>query len=122
MLSLVKFYSKTCAPCKTMEPIVAQVVDSSEDVIVSNVDIADNPGLVQEHFVRAVPTFILFKEGIEISRRAGSCTLGEFTGWIDEFRNIQPEVLSNPSSGVPGASTIVLHNTSEQGDAGTGSD
>jgi len=117
MLTLVKFYSDTCAPCKVLAPVIEQLNDSEDDLIVTNVNISDNPGLVQQHFVRAVPTSILFKDGIEVSRKVGPGSLSEFKDWLDEFRNLQPEVLPNPSAGIPGASTIVLRSASESEDA-----
>lgn len=110
MLTLVKFYSDTCAPCKVLAPVIEQLNDSEDDLIVTNVNISDNPGLVQQHFVRAVPTSILFKDGIEVSRKVGPGSLSEFKDWLNEYRALTPVVVPNDAGG----QSVVLTNVEQE--------
>jgi thioredoxin 1 len=88
MLTLLKFKAEWCNPCKAMSPIVAQLDAEDDGLIVQDVDIEDNPQLRADYFVRAVPTFVVIKDGKEVARRVGSATLSELRELVDGSRNL----------------------------------
>ena len=112
MLHITKFFANWCQPCKAMNPIIEELKQENEDIVFNSVDIENNPQLRAEHFIRQIPTFIVFKNGIEMARKSGSMTKSAFQEWINELRNLQPEILPNESAGIPGAGNIVLRSTS----------
>ncbi len=69
---LVDFHAEWCGPCKMMAPVIreiAQDVDGKARII--KVDIDKNPEAAAKYDVRAVPTFIIFKNGQLVWRHAG---------------------------------------------------
>jgi thioredoxin 1 len=69
---LVDFYADWCGPCKAMEPIVKEVaktIDGKARIIKINID--KNVKAAQAYDVRAVPTFILFRNGNILWRHPG---------------------------------------------------
>lgn len=69
---LVDFYADWCGPCKAMEPIVKEVaraIDGKARII--KVDIDKTVQAAEVYGVRAVPTFILFKNGNIVWRHPG---------------------------------------------------
>lgn len=62
---VLKFYSKTCAPCKFMAPIIDQVVEETGADLIS-VDIEEDLDpeyeLVNQYGVMKVPTIIILNE------------------------------------------------------------
>lgn len=118
MITLHMFSSKTCHPCKTMGPSM-DWAETLEDVTVSKTYIEDYPGLTQEHHIRAVPTFIIFKNGMEIIRKMGAVPHSMFQEWLSEYREVQPDVFSEPSGDSKESGTPLLRDTSPQEDPAT---
>jgi len=69
---LVDFYADWCGPCKAMTPAIQAVgkeVEGKARVIKVNID--RNQEAAIQYNVRAVPTFIIFKEGQPVWRHSG---------------------------------------------------
>ncbi|MBX9947772.1 MAG: thioredoxin fold domain-containing protein [Candidatus Obscuribacterales bacterium] len=61
---LVDFYSDTCAPCKKMEPILAELATEYQGSLkVARIDVLRAPHLAQKYQISAIPVFMVFKEG-----------------------------------------------------------
>jgi thioredoxin 1 len=71
-LVLVDFYADWCEPCKWAEPVIDQVLNSFENKIeLEKIDIDADPHIAKDFHVLSVPTFILFKDGVEVWRKRG---------------------------------------------------
>ncbi|HLE11818.1 MAG: hypothetical protein A2504_15030 [Bdellovibrionales bacterium RIFOXYD12_FULL_39_22] len=62
---LIKFTSTTCAPCRTMAPVVESFKQHNPQIGVYEVDTGASPELAAHFQIRGVPT-ILFCRGREI--------------------------------------------------------
>ena len=66
-MKLLKFYSKTCGPCRLLSKIIESL--KVEDLEVVSIDIAENNSAVEEYSIRSVPTLVfLDNEGKEFHR------------------------------------------------------
>lgn len=64
-MKLIKFYSKTCVPCKAMSPIVEKTVQAHNlDLI--EIDVQEQPEKAAEYGVRGVPTVVLLGDNSEV--------------------------------------------------------
>src|ERR1043165_7121183 len=69
---LVDFYADWCGPCKAMNPIIKEVAHQLQGKArVIKVDIDRSEAAAMQFDVRAVPTFVLFKNGRVIWRHSG---------------------------------------------------
>ena len=69
---LVDFYADWCGPCKAMNPIIREVAHQLQGKArVIKVDIDKSEAAAMQFDVRAVPTFVLFKNGRVIWRHSG---------------------------------------------------
>jgi thioredoxin 1 len=69
---LVDFYADWCGPCKAMNPAIQALgkeVEGKARVIKVNID--KNQAAATQYNVRAVPTFIIFKQGQLVWRHSG---------------------------------------------------
>lgn len=86
MKTLLKFEADWCGPCKQVDPIVADVIGEYDgDVELKTVDVDDpqNQTLMEQHGVRAVPTFVL-KEGEQVvNRYQGTISRSDLKQFID---------------------------------------
>jgi len=73
---VIKFFADWCGPCKvyapTFEKVKQELVDAL-DFLEVNVD-EDTQGLTTEYKVRGIPCTVIVKDGVEVSRQAGSLT------------------------------------------------
>ena len=70
---LVDFWSPMCAPCLVMGPIVEEIAREFEGKIkVGKLNVGENPQIASQYGIRAIPTFIIFKDGQEIERIIGA--------------------------------------------------
>lgn len=80
---LVEFSAGWCAPCKVVEPVLAAIArDQAAELVVVKVDLDASPELAVRHGVRAAPTMLLFRRGVEVSRRLGAASRSTLVGWL----------------------------------------
>lgn len=68
---LVKFYSKTCGPCKMLNFVLQDVAKEIEAVEIVTLDFDVNKETVEKYRVGGYPTMIYFENGQEIDRMKG---------------------------------------------------
>lgn len=70
---LVDFWASWCGPCKMMSPVVDQIAEEmGENAKVCKINIDEQPELASKYNVMSIPTFILLKNGKEITRTIGA--------------------------------------------------
>lgn len=77
-LTLIDFYATWCGPCRMLTPILEQV----DFVDVVKVDVDEARELAMQFKISVVPTLVLFKNNVEISRKEGYMTLDELEKWV----------------------------------------
>lgn len=69
---LVDFYADWCGPCKAMNPVIQEVArEIKGKARVIKVDIDKSESAAVKYNVRAVPTFMIFRNGEVVWRHAG---------------------------------------------------
>ena len=63
MYVLKKFYTKTCAPCKLLAPVLDEIASEREDVYVVHLDVEDYFEEASKYNVRGVPHTVIFRDG-----------------------------------------------------------
>lgn len=84
MLELLDFYADWCGPCKVMKPIFAEIEKDYEGkVVFKEVDVEQDGETAGKFGVMSIPTFVMLKEGKEISRKIGAMPKDMLTSWIN---------------------------------------
>ena len=69
---LKDYYADWCAPCKIMSPIVDKIGIDNPSIKIEKVNVDENQAEVDKYSIQSMPTFIIFKDGIEFSRIVGA--------------------------------------------------
>lgn len=72
---LVEFSSEHCPPCRAMQPIVSELI--ARGVPVRQVDVQAEPQLTRRFEVRSTPTYIVLRDGREVTRLKGTQSVSQ---------------------------------------------
>ncbi len=70
-LVMVDWWAPWCAPCRTFGPVFERVANENPDVVFGKVNAEDHPGLASMFEIQAVPTLMIFRDGILIYDEPG---------------------------------------------------
>ena len=72
---LVDFFATWCGPCRAMLPVLDELeAELGERVRIVKIDVDDDIDLAVRMKVMGVPTFMLFRNGLELWRQPGVLT------------------------------------------------
>ncbi|HUS31469.1 MAG TPA: thioredoxin family protein [Kofleriaceae bacterium] len=84
MVTLYDFTAKWCGPCRTMKPVLdALAKEYAGKVQLVEVDVDDDQLTTQQFNVRAMPTYVLVRDGREVGRFVGSRPRAFVAGVLD---------------------------------------
>ncbi len=66
------FLVHNCGPCKLMSPVIEGLSEEMKNVSFGKVNVDDNQKLAQKLRVMSIPTFLIFKNGVEVERLIGT--------------------------------------------------
>jgi thioredoxin len=82
--SLVEFWSPACRACQSMAPVVERLAaDFQGRALVGSVDVTLQVALANDQRIGAVPSFLFFKGGAEVSRLVGATSYEELAARIE---------------------------------------
>ncbi|GIK06607.1 hypothetical protein Aspvir_002257 [Aspergillus viridinutans] len=72
--AIIDFWATWCGPCRFISPAFEKLSDVSEfgDVGFYKVDVDQEERIAQEVGIRAMPTFVVFKDGQKIGEQTGA--------------------------------------------------
>ncbi|MFK7948680.1 MAG: thioredoxin [Saprospiraceae bacterium] len=81
---LIDFWAEWCGPCKMIGPIIEQISQERNDVVVGKVDVDNNPNLSFKYKIRSIPTVIVIKNGEVVAKKVGGTTKANYEAMLAE--------------------------------------
>ncbi len=60
---LIDLYADWCGPCKMLAPIVAEIADENDDIIVGKINVDEESELAAAFSVMSIPMLVVLKDG-----------------------------------------------------------
>ena len=69
---LLDFYAEWCGPCRMVSPIIDEIAEERDDVIVGKVNVDSETELASEFGVFSIPTLVVLKDGKVVEQATGA--------------------------------------------------
>ena len=80
---LVDFWAPWCGPCRMAAPMVDRIArEYAGRLIVLKINSDQSPALSSRYSIQSIPTFVVFRDGREVSRQVGLPPPASFAEWI----------------------------------------
>ena len=80
---LLDFYADWCGPCRMVGPIVEQIADEREDIVVGKINVDENPELASQFGVMSIPTLVVLKNGEIANQSVGALPKAKILALLD---------------------------------------
>ncbi|KAK7681584.1 hypothetical protein QCA50_015317 [Cerrena zonata] len=69
---VIDFWAEWCGPCKQISPIFVRLAAEYSSITFAKVNVDDAAQISEEVGIRAMPTFMVFKNGVKIDELVGA--------------------------------------------------
>ena len=80
---LLDFWAPWCGPCRMVLPVVEEIAEERDDIVVGKVNVDEQPALAERYGVMTIPTLIVFENGEEQQRSVGAKNKKAILGMVD---------------------------------------
>lgn len=68
---LLDFWATWCGPCKMIAPIVEQIAQERDDIVVGKVNVDEQMELAVKFGIVSIPTLVVLKDGMVANQAVG---------------------------------------------------
>ena len=68
---IVDFWAPWCGPCQMLGPVLEEVADEYNDIVIAKVNVDEEPALAARFKVASIPTVFLFENGVLAKKTMG---------------------------------------------------
>ena len=74
---ILDFWATWCGPCKMIAPIIEEIANERDDIVVGKVNVDEEAELCIKFGIVSIPTIIVFKNGEIYNKTVGYCSKEE---------------------------------------------
>ncbi len=80
---LLDFFADWCGPCRMVSPIVDEIAEEREDIVVGKINVDEDPELAAAFSVSTIPTLVVMKNGKIVNQSSGARPKAQILALLD---------------------------------------
>ena len=80
---LLDFWAEWCGPCRMVSPIVDEIAEERDDIVVGKVNVDEQGELAMRFGVMSIPTLLVFKGGELVQTSVGAQPKDDILALLD---------------------------------------
>lgn len=68
---LLDFWATWCGPCQMIAPILEEIAEENEHLILAKVNVDEEPELAIRYGISSIPTVLVFENGVKTTQVVG---------------------------------------------------
>ena len=85
---LIDFWAAWCGPCRQFAPVFERVSEKHQDAVFAKVDTEDQQALAAKYGVSAIPTLVVYRDGIPVFGQAGAVSEPVLGDLLQQVRDL----------------------------------
>ncbi len=81
---LVDFWAEWCGPCRQVAPVLEEIAESQDKVVIGKLNVDEHQDLAFQFQVQSIPTFVLFQNGEVKDRMMGAMPKPAFERFLEK--------------------------------------
>lgn len=81
---LLDFYADWCGPCRMVGPVIEEIANERENIVVGKVNVDEEEELAGQFGVFSIPTLVVMKGGKIVSQEAGAKPKAAILAMVDK--------------------------------------
>ena len=69
---LLDFFATWCGPCRMVSPIIDEIAEENDHIVVGKVDVDAQSELASQFQVYSIPTLVVMKDGKVLAQESGA--------------------------------------------------
>ena len=90
---LIDFWAAWCGPCRQFAPIFERVSGRNEDAVFAKVDTEAEPELAQMYGITAIPTLVVYRDGIPVFGQPGAMREADLEDILRQVRDLDMDAV-----------------------------
>ena len=79
---LLDFFATWCGPCRMVGPIIDEIAEENEEIVVGKVDVDAQTELATQFQVYSIPTLVVLKDGKVLKQATGAKSKAQILGML----------------------------------------
>ena len=80
---MVDFFADWCGPCRMVGPIVDEIAEERDDIVVGKVNVDEEEELAGKFGVFSIPTLVVMKDGKVVEQASGARPKAQILAMVD---------------------------------------
>ncbi len=90
---LIDFWAAWCGPCRQFAPVFERVSERNADAVFAKVDTEAEPELAKMYGVTAIPTLVVYRDGVPVFGQPGAMREGDLEDVLRQVRELDMDAV-----------------------------